>query len=79
LCPPPPPVLSGLTVVALDKSAKTVTLQYHAMWKLDVNTGVVSYPTAKKRYATRDAQVSRRASSRNSAGSSHKSKFPLGL
>ncbi|KAJ9160625.1 Arabinanase/levansucrase/invertase [Coniochaeta hoffmannii] len=60
--------------MAVSPSAKTVTLQYHAMWKVDVNTGVVSYPTAKKRYATRDAQVSRRASSRNSAGSSHKIK-----
>lgn len=35
---------------------------YHAMWKVDVGTGVVSYPTTKKRYATRDAKISRRAS-----------------
>lgn len=39
-------------------SAHTVTLQYHAMWKVDVNTGVVSYPTTKKRYEAEDAVLS---------------------
>jgi hypothetical protein len=56
------------------ESAKTLTLQYHAMWKVDVNTGVISYPTTKKRYATRDAQISRRGRS-NTASSPYKSKF----
>jgi hypothetical protein len=57
-------------------SAKTVTLQYHAMWKVDVNTGVVSYPTTKKRYATTDAEISRRSGS-NTKRSVQKSKFSL--
>lgn len=43
-------------------SAKTVTLQYHAMWAVDVNTGVVTYPTSKKRYEAEDAELSGRAS-----------------
>jgi hypothetical protein len=42
-------------------SAKTVTLQYHAMWKVDPASGVVSYPTTKKRYEAEDAQLSGRA------------------
>ena len=54
------------------RSAKTVTLQYHAMWKVDVKTGVVSYPTTKKRYTMSDALVSRRSSS---GTESHKSRL----
>lgn len=33
-----------------------MTLDYHAMWKVDVNTGVVSFPAAGKRYAAIDAE-----------------------
>lgn len=31
------------------------------MWKVDVNTGVVSFPTTKKRYEAEDAVLSGRA------------------
>ncbi|KAJ4414595.1 hypothetical protein N0V82_007837 [Gnomoniopsis sp. IMI 355080] len=48
--------------MAVDTSAHTVTLQYHAMWAVDVNTGVVSYPTTKKRYEAEDALLSGAAS-----------------
>lgn len=43
------------------RSAKTLTLDYHAMWKIDVNTGEVSYPTTKKRYEAENASLSGRA------------------
>jgi hypothetical protein len=46
--------------MAVSASAKTVTLQYHAMWKVDVNTGAVSYPTATKRYVVEHARISGR-------------------
>ena len=28
----------------------SVQIDYHSMWKVDVNTGVVSYPSTLKRY-----------------------------
>ncbi|KAI1484468.1 Arabinanase/levansucrase/invertase [Biscogniauxia mediterranea] len=34
----------------VDSSAHTISLDYHSMWKVDVNTGVVSYPSTAKRY-----------------------------
>ncbi|KAI1123616.1 carbohydrate-binding module family 35 protein [Nemania abortiva] len=43
--------------IQVDSSTKQPTLQYHAMWKIDVGTGVVSYPSMKKRYEARDASV----------------------
>ncbi|KAE9363302.1 carbohydrate-binding module family 35 protein [Stipitochalara longipes BDJ] len=45
----------------VSSSAKTLTLDYHAMWKVDVTTGDVSYPTTKKRYDAKDAVLSGRA------------------
>ncbi|KAL1872354.1 hypothetical protein Daus18300_004324 [Diaporthe australafricana] len=47
--------------MAVDSGAHTVTLQYHSMWKVDVNTGVVSYPSTKKRYEAEEADLSGRA------------------
>ena len=41
-------------------SAKTVQLQYHAMWKVDVRTGEVTFPAATKRYEAVDAKISGR-------------------
>lgn len=41
--------------------AKTVTLDYYDMWKVDVKTGVVSTPTVAKRYEAEDAIISGRA------------------
>ena len=49
------------SVLTALRSAKTVTLQYHSMWKVDPNTGVVSYPSTKKRYEAPDALLSGRA------------------
>lgn len=48
-------------MLTICNSAKTVTLQYNSMWRVDVNTGVVSYPTTKKRYEAEDAIISGRA------------------
>jgi len=42
-------------------SAKTVQLQYHSMWKIDINTGLVSFPTTKKRYQVAEGTLSRRS------------------
>ena len=39
-------------------SAHSVALQYHASWKVDVNTGEVSYPSTLKRYEAEDAALS---------------------
>lgn len=47
--------------MSVDSGAHTVTLQYHSMWKVDVNTGVVSYPSTKKRYEAEEADLSGRA------------------
>lgn len=43
-------------------SAKTVTLDYHSMWAVDVNTGELSFPSSKKQYKAEDAILSGRAS-----------------
>ncbi|KAJ8125061.1 hypothetical protein O1611_g8579 [Lasiodiplodia mahajangana] len=43
--------------IQVDSSTKRPTLQYHAMWKIDVATGVVSFPSTKKRYEARDASI----------------------
>ncbi|KAF2003651.1 carbohydrate-binding module family 35 protein [Amniculicola lignicola CBS 123094] len=45
----------------VDTGNKKVTLEYHAQWKIDVNTGVVSYPSVKRRYEAEDAQIVGRA------------------
>jgi hypothetical protein len=42
-------------------SAKTLTLEYHSMWKVNVSTGVVSFPTVAKRYEAESAELSGRA------------------
>ncbi|KAK8094628.1 Arabinanase/levansucrase/invertase [Apiospora hydei] len=42
--------------VAIDAGARTVALQYHAMWKVDPGTGVVSFPATRKRYAAAEAE-----------------------
>ena len=47
--------------MAVSASAKTVTLQYHAMWKVDTKTGVVSWPVSKKRYEAEHAIITGRA------------------
>ncbi|CAG8978851.1 hypothetical protein HYALB_00008506 [Hymenoscyphus albidus] len=44
--------------IKVNSGAKTLTLDYHAMWKVDVKTGVVSFPAAGKRYAALDAERS---------------------
>ena len=31
-------------------SAKRATLDYHALWKIDVRTGEISFPKTQKRY-----------------------------
>ncbi|KAI1080179.1 carbohydrate-binding module family 35 protein [Whalleya microplaca] len=45
----------------IDASKKTLTLDYHAMWKVDTKTGTVSYPSTKKRYEAEHAHLSGRA------------------
>ncbi|KAJ2985754.1 hypothetical protein NUW58_g5362 [Xylaria curta] len=34
----------------INAGAKTVQIDYHSMWKVDVKTGAVTYPSALKRY-----------------------------
>ncbi|EHK96102.1 hypothetical protein M7I_8216 [Glarea lozoyensis 74030] len=43
--------------IKVDGSKKTLTLDWHAMWKVDVKTGVVSFPKAGRRYEVADAEV----------------------
>ncbi|EKD20509.1 putative galactan 1,3-beta-galactosidase [Drepanopeziza brunnea f. sp. 'multigermtubi' MB_m1] len=45
----------------VDATAHTLALEYHAMWKVDVTTGEVSWPTTKKRYEAEAAAISGRA------------------
>lgn len=40
---------------------RTVTLDYYDMWKINVNTGVVSTPSIAKRYEAEMAHISGRA------------------
>jgi hypothetical protein len=47
--------------MTVDSTKKTVTLEYHAQWKIDVNTGVVSTPTQKRRYEAEHAEIVGRA------------------
>ncbi|KIN03276.1 glycoside hydrolase family 43 protein [Oidiodendron maius Zn] len=47
--------------MAVDANAKTVTLQYHSMWRVDINTGEVSTATSSKRYEAEHADISGRA------------------
>ncbi|KAJ9144135.1 Glycosyl hydrolase family 43 protein [Pleurostoma richardsiae] len=47
--------------MSVDTNSHTVTLQYHSMWKVDVNTGVVSYSSSNKRYEAEDAVLSGRS------------------
>lgn len=39
-------------------SSHSITLQYHASWKVDVKTGAVTYPSTLKRYEAEDADLS---------------------
>jgi hypothetical protein len=41
--------------------AHTVTLEYYAMWTIDVDTGVVTVPATGKRYEAEHAEISGRA------------------
>jgi hypothetical protein len=43
--------------IGVDSGKKVLTLQYHAMWKVDTKTGVVSFPAGGKRYQARNAEV----------------------
>lgn len=45
----------------VDEQGKRVTLEYHAQWKIDVNTGEVSVPSQKRRYEAEEAAISGRA------------------
>ncbi|KAI0838275.1 carbohydrate-binding module family 35 protein [Hypoxylon sp. FL0890] len=49
----------------INAGAHTVTIDYHSMWKVDVNTGVVSYPSTKKRYEAEHAALTGRAVVKN--------------
>jgi hypothetical protein len=41
--------------------SKNVTLEYHDLWKIDVETGIVSYPTTQKRYEPDHDQLSKKS------------------
>jgi hypothetical protein len=43
--------------ISVDGGKKTLTLQWHAMWKVDTKTGVVSVPAGGKRYVAGNAEV----------------------
>ncbi|PQE05727.1 glycosyl hydrolase family 43 protein [Rutstroemia sp. NJR-2017a BVV2] len=47
--------------MAINSSAKTLTLEYHSMWKVNVSTGIVSFPTVAKRHEAEHAELSGRA------------------
>ncbi|KAK7397899.1 hypothetical protein QQX98_012734 [Neonectria punicea] len=51
--------------MSVETDPPSVTLEYHSMWKVDVNTGVVSWPTTKKRYEAEDAVLLGRAAVRD--------------
>ncbi|KAG9237470.1 Arabinanase/levansucrase/invertase [Amylocarpus encephaloides] len=42
--------------IKVDEARKSLVLEYHAMWKVDTRTGVVSWPAAGKRYQARHAE-----------------------
>ncbi|KAI9696512.1 MAG: hypothetical protein M1820_008140 [Bogoriella megaspora] len=44
----------------VNTGAKTVTLQYYSMWKVDPNTGVVSTSASSSKYPVTSASISRR-------------------
>ncbi|KAI1379705.1 carbohydrate-binding module family 35 protein [Hypoxylon crocopeplum] len=44
----------------INAGAHTITIDYRSMWKVDINTGVVSYPTTQKRYEAEHAVLSGR-------------------
>ncbi|KAJ5042810.1 uncharacterized protein L3040_004203 [Drepanopeziza brunnea f. sp. 'multigermtubi'] len=52
----------------VDATAHTLALEYHAMWKVDVTTGEVSWPTTKKRYEAEAAAISGRAAIKDCQG-----------
>ncbi|OCL06395.1 carbohydrate-binding module family 35 protein [Glonium stellatum] len=47
--------------ITVDSKSKNVTLDYHAQWKIDVETGEVSFPSLKRRYEAEDAEIRGRA------------------
>ncbi|PQE04672.1 glycosyl hydrolase family 43 protein [Rutstroemia sp. NJR-2017a BBW] len=44
-----------------ESGAKRLTLEYHDMWKVNVSTGLVSFPTVARRYEAESAELSGRA------------------
>ncbi|KAF2477480.1 Arabinanase/levansucrase/invertase [Lindgomyces ingoldianus] len=51
--------------MTVDSKNKKVTLEYHAQWKIDVDTGEVSYPSKKRRYEAEHAEISGKAVARD--------------
>ncbi|KAI2786778.1 hypothetical protein POX_g09172 [Penicillium oxalicum] len=47
--------------MSVDTSAKSVTLNYHSMWAVDVNTGEIKFPSTKKRHEAEEANLFGRA------------------
>uniref|UniRef100_A0A0W0GF65 Galactan-beta-galactosidase n=1 Tax=Moniliophthora roreri TaxID=221103 RepID=A0A0W0GF65_MONRR len=45
----------------IDNDSKKITLQYYPMWKVDPKTGVVSFPTTRKRYEAEHADLKLRS------------------
>ncbi|KAK7757532.1 hypothetical protein SLS62_000547 [Diatrype stigma] len=45
----------------INAGSHSITLQYHASWKVDVSTGAVTYPNTLKRYEAADAKLSGKA------------------
>ncbi|KAI8630321.1 carbohydrate-binding module family 35 protein [Xylariaceae sp. FL1651] len=44
----------------INSGSKTVQLDYHSMWKVDVKTGAISYPSTLKRYEANHSVLSDR-------------------
>jgi hypothetical protein len=47
--------------ISVDSNGKKLTLEYYAQWKIDVNTGVVSFPKQTRRYEAEHASLEGRA------------------
>ncbi|KAJ4295600.1 hypothetical protein N0V90_007613 [Kalmusia sp. IMI 367209] len=47
--------------ITVDTAGKKISLAYHAQWKIDVATGEVVLPSAKRRYAAETAELQGRA------------------
>jgi len=53
--------VKDLLLTGRSSSAKSVTLDYHSMWAVDVNTGELSFPSTKKRHEAEEANLFGRA------------------